>query len=65
MHVIFAADSVENSLALSHEVKTSKEMSASLGQITYNKGASVIRMIQHTIGNNKFIAGLRNYFKAK
>lgn len=65
MHMIFADDSLENVLALSHDVKTSEEIKESLGQITYNKGASVIRMIQHTLGNDKFIGGLKKYFKIK
>lgn len=65
VHSVFGADSLEDSKALSHEVYTPDEIAERFGSISYNKGASVIRMFEHALGNTTFIAALRNYLKKK
>lgn len=65
MQTVFPVDSVENSLPLNYDANTSDELHARFGSITYTKGASVIRMFSHILGNDKFIFGLRNYLKQK
>lgn len=65
MHSVFSDDSLGNSLALSHDANTPDEVMNKVGSISYNKGASVIRMMSHTLGNDRFIAALRNYLKTK
>lgn len=62
---MFGADSLENSKALSHEVFTPEEIADSFGIISYDKGASVIRMFEHVLGKNTFNAAIRNYLKRK
>lgn len=61
----FGADSLDNSLPLSYDVNSPEEIADRFGTISYNKGASVIRMVEHTLGHNTFIAGLRKYLKDK
>ncbi|XP_055325495.1 uncharacterized protein LOC129579438 [Sitodiplosis mosellana] len=61
---VFGPDSLEDSQALTHEVNTPDEIDDRFGSISYNKGASVIRMVEHTIGHDTFISALRNYLKA-
>lgn len=65
MHSVFSDDSVEGSLPLNYDANTSDELHARFGSITYTKGASVIRMFSHILGNDKFISGLRKYLKQK
>lgn len=65
LQTVFEADSLEDSQALTHEVNTPDEIGDRFGSISYNKGASVIRMVEHTLSHNTFIAALRNYLKTK
>lgn len=65
MQTVFEADSLEDSHALSHDVSSPDEISERFDSISYNKGAAIIRMVQHTTGNDKFIAALKNYLKTK
>lgn len=65
IHSVFIVDSHESSQSLSHNANTPDEIEGKLNTISYNKGASVIRMMKHTIGEDKFIDGLRNYLKIK
>ncbi|GLG93883.1 Aminopeptidase N [Gryllus bimaculatus] len=59
--MVFALDSVQMANALTHHVSTPAEASASFGSITYNKGASILRMISNTIGPTYFQQALQNY----
>lgn len=65
MHTAFVADAVPDTHALSNEVNTPDEIGVMFDTITYNKGASVIRMLEHTLGHANFIYGLRKYLKTK
>lgn len=51
--------------AISYEVNTSKEINGIFNLFTYSKGAAVIRMLQHAIGDDSFVAGLREYLKTR
>lgn len=62
---IFDSDSLEESHALTHEVNSPDEVSDRFDSVSYNKGASVIRMFEHALGHETFIAALRNYLKTK
>ncbi|KAJ8727735.1 hypothetical protein PYW07_001854 [Mythimna separata] len=44
-------------------VNSPTTVSAHFSQITYGKGASVLRMTQHLLGNDTYVAGLRTYLK--
>lgn len=61
IHTAFGFDAIADTHALSQEVNSPAEISVMFDQITYNKGASVIRMLQHVLGNNTFVSGLRTY----
>lgn len=63
LHTAFGIDGLADTHALSQEVNTPAEISVMFDQVTYNKGASVIRMLQHAIGNDSFVNGLRVYLK--
>lgn len=63
---VFVRDSLDDTLPLdNNEVYSPDDISKMFGTISYNKGASIIRMIEHTMGHEKFIAGLRTYLKNK
>lgn len=62
---ILDTDSLEDSHALTHDVDSPEEITDRFDSISYNKGGSVIRMYQHTFGNETFFAALRNYLKTK
>jgi aminopeptidase N len=49
--------------ALSSAATTPEEISARFDTITYNKGASVIRMFAHAVGLDNFQKGLREYLE--
>lgn len=65
LHVALAYDSAENSRALSHDVNSPAEISSIFDSISYNKGASVLRMIEHAIGQEKFKLAVQKYLKDK
>lgn len=65
LQTIFDADSLEDSHALTHEVESPDEVSDRFDSVSYNKGAAVIRMVEHTLGNKTFIAALKSYLKTK
>lgn len=56
-------DSLENVHAMSFTVNSPAEISVAFDSISYNKGASVLRMIEHLMGPNNFQAALRAYLR--
>src|SRR5438128_2500357 len=54
-------DALENSHPVEVEVYKSGEINEIFDAISYNKGASVIRMIESVIGEKAFKKGLNNY----
>lgn len=62
---VFGEDSLESTFALSHDVNTPAEIKDRFGGISYNKGGSVIRMFEHALGHDTFIAAIRNYLRNK
>lgn len=57
--------SLKLSQALSAEVNTPEDINDRSGDLIYYKGASIIRMMNYTLGNDKFIAAIRYYLKQK
>lgn len=57
--------SLASSKALSAEVNTPGEISEHSQDFIYYKGASIIRMMNYALGNDKFIAAMRYYLKQK
>lgn len=56
-------DALENSHPIEVEVGHPSEVSEIFDQITYNKGASIIRMLHSFIGSDNFKNGLRHYLE--
>jgi aminopeptidase N len=57
LNVIYA-DSVASSHSLSVDVNTPDEINEMFDAITYNKGASLIRMMNYFLGDKVFFNGL-------
>lgn len=58
---VFQMDASNSTHPMNHEVNTPSEISAMFDNISYNKGASIIRMIEHLMGPEKFLTGIQNY----
>ncbi|XP_012230687.2 putative aminopeptidase-2 [Linepithema humile] len=65
VHSAFAADSSNSSHALSHDVYTPKEIRSLFDTITYNKGGSILRMIEKSYGTEIFYNSLTSYLKER
>lgn len=61
----FDDDSLESTWSLDHAANTPDEVANKYGTISYNKAASVIRMFNHTLGDDVFTAAIRRYLKEK
>lgn len=62
---VLGADSLESTRPMSYAVNKPEEISNSFDSISYNKGASVIRMIEHVMGANTFKAAIKDYLRTK
>ncbi|XP_076764198.1 suppressor of ER stress-induced death [Xylocopa sonorina] len=62
---VFGLDALESSHQISIEVQHPDEISEIFDRISYEKGASIIRMMDHFLTTNVFKQGLTNYLNAK
>lgn len=62
MHEVFQLDSSNTTYEMNYDV-TSQPSPGSIGDIWYNKAASVIRMIEHLMTATKFRAGVQKYLR--
>jgi len=60
----FDLDALTSTHAIYTEVKNAAEATESFDLITYEKGASVIRMLERYLGPERFRAGVRDYIRA-
>ncbi|GLV41002.1 uncharacterized protein CBL_04526 [Carabus blaptoides fortunei] len=60
---VFIVDSLDNTTPLNYHVETPTQISSHFGSISYNKGGSVIRMMEHFLGTDNFKTGLQKYLK--
>ena len=51
-------DGFQTSYPVSAEVNTPAEINSAFGSITYSKGASILRMLESTVGEANFREGL-------
>jgi aminopeptidase N len=51
-------DGFQTSYPVSAEVNTPAEINSAFGSITYSKGASILRMLESTVGESNFREGL-------
>jgi puromycin-sensitive aminopeptidase len=59
----FALDAMENTHPIYVAVNTPSEATENFDVITYEKGASVVRMLESWLGANVFRAGVRRYIR--
>lgn len=57
-------DSLTSSHPIKLTVNTEAEIDETFDAIAYNKGGSILRMLENFIGEESFRSGLRNYIKA-
>ena len=56
-------DAVKDSVPMTRSAVTQSEIAKMGGTITYNKGASIVRMMELAFGTEEFNKGLRDYLK--
>ncbi|MFN8018977.1 MAG: M1 family metallopeptidase [Acidimicrobiales bacterium] len=57
----FDTDSLTTTRPIEYEVRTAAEAEGMFDVLTYEKGASVVRMLQQYLGEDRFQAGIRQY----
>ncbi|CAK9804071.1 Aminopeptidase N [Anthophora plagiata] len=62
---VFGLDALESSHPISIEVGHPDEISEIFDEISYGKGASIIRMMDHFLTTSSFKGGLTNYLNGK
>nr|XP_026484279.1 membrane alanyl aminopeptidase-like [Vanessa tameamea] len=66
VHSAMLPDSIDSAHALTNpDVNDPATVSAHFSVITYARGASVLRMTQHLLGEDTFVKGLRRYLDAR
>ncbi len=60
----FDTDSLSTTRAIEYEVVTAADAEGMFDVLTYEKGASVVRMLQQYLGEDRFQAGIRRYLEA-
>ena len=66
VHQALLSDSVDSAHALTNpNVNDPATVSSHFSVITYARGASIIRMTQHLLGDSAFVNGLRRYLSAR
>lgn len=62
---VMQMDSFESTHAMTHSVYTQAQVSNIFDSISYNKGAVVLRMVEHLLGKDTFQTAVREYIKAR
>ncbi|XP_033100847.1 endoplasmic reticulum aminopeptidase 1-like [Anneissia japonica] len=62
-HSALAIDCLNSSHPISVKVESPDEISDLFDAISYNKGASIIRMLKEHLGEDTFLRGLKNYLE--
>lgn len=57
----FDTDSLSTTRPIEYEVVTAEDAEGMFDVLTYEKGASVVRMLQQYLGEDRFQAGIRHY----
>jgi puromycin-sensitive aminopeptidase len=61
----FAIDSLASTRPIEFPVRSPEEAEGMFDLLTYQKGASVLRMLEQYLGHDGFRAGIRRYLKAR
>ena len=59
----FDTDSLSTTRPIEYEVVTAEDAEGMFDILTYEKGASVVRMLQQYLGEERFQAGIRHYLR--
>jgi puromycin-sensitive aminopeptidase len=59
----FDTDSLSTTRPIEYEVITAEDAEGMFDILTYEKGASVVRMLQQYLGEDRFQAGIRHYLR--
>ncbi|CAJ0579229.1 unnamed protein product, partial [Mesorhabditis spiculigera] len=62
-NIAFDVDSLASAHPLSFKADSLQKIEESFDALTYKKGASVIKMLWHTLSHEKFLEGLQNYLR--
>jgi aminopeptidase N len=62
---VFQLDSLLVTRAMTREVNTPVEVSGNFDPISYSKGACLVRMMEHIVGNSGFVAALQDYLRVR
>ncbi|KYN14240.1 Aminopeptidase N [Trachymyrmex cornetzi] len=65
VHSAFKADSSSSTHPMSHDVSTNREIQSIFDTITYNKGGSILRMVEKTYGTDVFNNALIDYLNKR
>ncbi|KAM0729596.1 Aminopeptidase N [Formica fusca] len=65
VHSAFKADSSNSTHALNYDVYSPSEIRSIFDSITYNKGASILRMLEKSYGNEMFYEALSDYLSKR
>lgn len=66
VHTSLLADSANNPHPLTaSDLNTNPAVRTMFSTISYNKGASIIRMTEHLLGSDVHLQGLRNYLRGR
>ncbi|XP_060527204.1 membrane alanyl aminopeptidase [Cylas formicarius] len=61
VHTALLTDSSLSADSLTSKASSQSQVSNKFSTITYNKGAAVLRMIEHVIGAQNFLSGIHSY----
>ncbi|KAK7075491.1 hypothetical protein SK128_020460 [Halocaridina rubra] len=64
LHHVFGIDALETSHPINIDVSTPDQINEAFDSIAYNKGASIIRMMNHFLTETTFTKGITNYLNA-
>lgn len=65
LHYVFGVDSLESSRPINFEVNTPAQINQMFDAISYEKGASILRMCASMIGFDTFRRGITRYLNTK
>ena len=61
----FAVDSLESTRPIEYEVRSPEDAEGMFDVLTYQKGGSVLRMLEQYLGEDRFRAGIRLYLQSR
>lgn len=63
LQVVMGVDQLANSHAMTFTVNSPSEISGSFDTISYDKGGSILRMVEHMMGSINFNLAMQDYLR--